>query len=186
MKHLNFTDKEKKIILILMLINCFALFVNYFGLSPKIKNTDNDYYVCLFTNSVKTEGYYGTAYGTNLVQYSPYKSESSFYPFVDFYKSWYDGFYFNGLFPSYDSTEFFIYTLLIFGFFIVKKIISNKNEEEIIPIETGTLIVKKQVKFNKSKEYKQLKNLYDLEIINDEEFKNKAKLLKKKMKNDLE
>ena len=179
MKYLNFTDKEKKIILILMLINCFALFVNYFGLSPKIKNSDNDYYICFFTNSVKTEGYYGSAYGTNLVHYSPHKFESNFYPFVDFYKSWYDGYYFNGVFPYFDYTEFLVYTLLIFSFFISRKILNSENVETTIPTEINKPISKKGSKFKNSKEYKQLKNLYDLEVLNDEEFKSKVKLLKK-------
>ena len=181
MKYLNFTDKEKKIILILMLINCFALFVNYFGLSPKIKNSDNDYYVCLFTNSATNfsvvDGHYLDA--TNLERYKAYKFEENFYPFVKFYHSWYDNFYFNGLFPYYDYTEFLVYTLLIFSFFISRKILNSENVETTIPTEINKPISKKGSKFKNSKEYKQLKNLYDLEVLNDEEFKSKVKLLKK-------
>ena len=56
---------------------------------------------------------------------------------------------------------------------------NSENVETTIPTEINKPISKKGSKFKNSKEYKQLKNLYDLEVLNDEEFKSKVKLLKK-------
>ena len=46
-------------------------------------------------------------------------------------------------------------------------------------------IHKKNFKFKKSKEYKQLENLYKLGVLNDEEFNNKITTLKKKFEDKL-
>lgn len=165
-----------------MLINSFALFVNYFGLSPKFKSESDNYYFCLFTNSIKSDSFY--SYQSNIEKYTEYKWEENFYPFVKFYSSWYDGFYFNGLFPYFDYTEFLVYSLLIFGYFILKKMINNKSIEESL-VEENSEIPKKVFKFKKTKEYKQLENLYNLGVLNDDEFNNKAKTLKKKFKDNL-
>lgn len=120
---LRFTLKERRIIIILMLVNSIALFVNYFGLSPKFKSGNNDdYYFCALTNSVRSE-YPISRYNTNLISFNEHLMKDNFYPFVKFYSSWYDGFYFNGLFPYFDYTEFLVYSLLIFGYFILKKMI---------------------------------------------------------------
>ena len=124
MRYLKFTLKERRVIILLMLINCFALFVNYFGISPRFKNENDNYYFCLFTNSTKSSDSY-MFYQSNLERYSEHKWEENFYPFVDLYDSWYDGFYFNGVFPYFDHTEFVVYSLLIFGYFILRKMVRN-------------------------------------------------------------
>ena len=117
-----FTLKERRIIMILMLVNSIALFVNYFGLSPKFKSDyKDDYYFCVFTNSIRSQ-YPISEYGTNLRSFNEHLIQDNFYPFVNFYSSWYDGYYFNGLFPYFDYTEFLVYSLLIFGYFILKKL----------------------------------------------------------------
>ena len=124
MKYLKFTLKERKLITMLMVINSFALFVNYFGLSPKIRSGNTEYYLCLFTNAVKNDKY---LHRTNLVQYNSYEFEDKFFPFVKYYSSWYEGSYFNGIFPYYDISEFLVYTLVIFGFFILRKVLTDKE-----------------------------------------------------------
>jgi hypothetical protein len=178
MSKIKFTLKERKIITVLMIVNCFALFVNYFGLSPKIKNEVGGYYKCLLTNSINT--YYSYDYNSNNLEhynYEFYKIKINFYPFVDFYGSSNNDFYFNGIFPYYDYTEFFVYTLAIFGFFVIRKLIAN-NEK--IAASEEPIDVKKEKKFKSSKEYLQLQSLYNSGILTDEEFKSKVKFLKNK------
>jgi hypothetical protein len=109
-----FSIAEKRTVIVLMLINSFALFVNYFGLSYRIDKTAD-----LFTNSTGINGnYYHYPYDVG------YSSNSNhFYPLVDFTSNNYpEGFFFKGIFAYYDTTEFIVYTLLIFGFVLIKKI----------------------------------------------------------------
>lgn len=114
MKNLSFTHKERKVVIVLMIINCFALFVNYFGISYRFGKTAH-----LFTNSNGISG---------KPIYFPYDvlyehNTKHFYPLVDFtYNSNLHGFFFKGIFAYYDMTEFFVYTLLIFGFILIRKI----------------------------------------------------------------
>lgn len=175
MSKIKFTLKERKIVTVLMLVNCFALFVNYFGLSPKIKNEIGEDYKCLFTNSIITSNYGGN----NLENYNHefYKFKNRFYPFVEFYDTSSDDFYFNGIFPYYDYTEFFVYTLAIFGFFIIRKLISNN---ETIAVSEEPIEVIKEKRYKSSKEYLQLQSLYNSGILTDEEFKSKVEFLKNK------
>lgn len=165
-----FSIKERKIIVILMLVNCFALFVNYFGLSLKFK-VDN-YYFCFFTNSVRSSYYYGG----NLELFEQYKWEKKFYPFVNFYDSWHGGYYFNGLFPYFDYTEFLVYTFLIFGFFIAKNIITDNSNVASIrneKIDVSGPVVKNE----NSEELRQLENLYNLGILTKNEYHEKLNKL---------
>lgn len=99
LKSLQVSKTERRVVIILMIINSFAYFVNKFGLSGKINSCWT-----IFTNTTNRR---------------LYEIKGEFYPFVEFVdRSW----CFNGLFPSYDSSEFFVYTLLIFGILIIKKI----------------------------------------------------------------
>lgn len=107
---------EIRATIVLMIINAFALFVNYFGLSPKFENENGYKTIRLFTSATN-----GTLY--------PYNSNydvshaDNFYPFVKFYgNSQSFGFYFNGIFPYYDMSEFVVYTVLIFGVLFIKKL----------------------------------------------------------------
>lgn len=94
-----FSKGERRFIIILMIINSLALFVNYFELRGQIKNCTR-----VFTNSGE--------YTINNKDY--------FFPFVNEFTDKKDCFI--GIFPYYDTSEFFVYTILIFGLVIVKKI----------------------------------------------------------------
>ena len=98
MSNLKLNKIERRVVIICMLINTFALFVNEFELQGKMKNCSR-----IFTN----EG--------DKNEYSPHQ----FYPFVDFINS--DN-CFNGIFTRYDSDEFFVYTIIIFGIIFIKKV----------------------------------------------------------------
>jgi hypothetical protein len=122
-----FSTKERRIVIVLMLINFFALFVNFFGISSSIELNNNpniNKKIDILTNSI------------GLVKDYPHEvifSENvkEFWPLCTFNKYTYDSRIskngriwtnFNGIFTSYDFSEFIFYTLLIFGFFIIKKI----------------------------------------------------------------
>jgi len=124
------TKNERRWIIILMAINLFALFVNYFSLSPKfiIGDYKNETEVFLFTDSKErflissTGGLYNMD-GSSMMYEN--RHPKHFYPFVIFYDK--DVFNknktrFRGIFPDYDHTEFIVYTFLIFGFFFVRKL----------------------------------------------------------------
>ena len=98
MSYLRLTKIERRVIIILMAINSFALFVNEFKLQGEIGNCSR-----LFTNE-----------GEKFVNSSKY-----FYPFVELIER--DG-CFKGMFAYYDSGEFFVYTILIFGVVFIKKV----------------------------------------------------------------
>lgn len=130
MKKISFTQKEKRVIIVLMLVNCFALFVNIFDMSYHItgrsyesySSGDNEVY-----ETVNHKTYFLTDNGN-------YKKEF-FYPFTfytestkkenstsKYYKKYYTYKVFRGIFPDYDYTEFLVYSLLIFGIPIIRKI----------------------------------------------------------------
>ena len=106
---------EKRVILILMIINSFALFTNYFGISYKINDTSE-----LFTKSVGIQ----ESYRTDIHDEGNYltTNKEHFYPFVDFYDGYYKTYTFRGIFAFYDTTEFFVYTLVIFGIVLIRRI----------------------------------------------------------------
>ncbi|MBA9072595.1 hypothetical protein GGR22_000721 [Flavobacterium gossypii] len=112
---LRFSQKEKRIVIVLMLINSFALFVNYFGLSPKVDKDCGEAYIFTFTGrEVVNYNYSYTAlYDSDLFP--------NFWPFVDFTYPNYCA-PFKGIFAYYDTSEFLVYTLLIFGIVIIRKI----------------------------------------------------------------
>lgn len=98
MSNFKLNSVERRVVIICMVINSFALFVNEFELQGKMKNCFK-----IFTNE-------GDKFVVNSEQ---------FYPFVDFTNR--DN-CFNGIFPYYDSGEFFVYTILIFGIIFIKKV----------------------------------------------------------------
>lgn len=111
---MKFSQNETRTVIVLMIINSFALFVNYFGLSYRFGN-DAD----LFTNSNGING--------NYIHYpyeTMYSSNSNhFYPIVEFTSNSYQGVpFFKGIFVYYDTTEFFVYTIIIFGVVIIRKL----------------------------------------------------------------
>lgn len=140
MKTLKFSKKERRIVIILMLINSFALFVNFFHFNAytETKKTLNKDW-----GNTITKRYY---FFTNRSNHEKFlKNEeglSNFYPFVNFtYKSSmehhrsyfsksdiekYEGFnknfIFHGIFPYYDYTEFLVYSLIIFGVPLIRKL----------------------------------------------------------------
>jgi hypothetical protein len=113
---LKVSRKEIRVMIVLMLINTFALFVNYFALSPRLSNESGYKAIRLFTNSTQNGMYPFTS------NYD-YNHFDNFYPFVKFYYNDQNyGLIFNGIFPYYDTSEFFVYTILIVGVMVIKKI----------------------------------------------------------------
>jgi hypothetical protein len=108
--------KQKRFIIIFMLINLFALFVNFFQLSPVYRYYSEEY-------STKHLVYFFTD-----AEYHHYNHliDKEFWPFVEFYtedtSSAYIGSVFRGIFPDFDFSEFAVYTFIIFGFIFIKKI----------------------------------------------------------------
>lgn len=97
-KKFELTKTERRVVIILMIINSFALFVNKYEFQGRINNC---HYI--ITNS-----------GENYV-----KEKDLFYPFFKFNDR---NDCFQGIFQYYDSSEFYIYTLLIFGVLFIKKV----------------------------------------------------------------
>ncbi|WP_127845493.1 hypothetical protein [Psychroflexus aestuariivivens] len=127
MRKIRFTKTEKRVIIILMSINLFALTVNYFGLSPKIKDYENNVLIEYFIFTDAKEKPYHTQFKTNITPHSSrvnykYHHGKEFYPFLDFYVDLRDEEKFRGLFPSFDHTEFLVYSSLIFGIPLIRKI----------------------------------------------------------------
>ena len=130
MNKINFSQKERRTIIILMIINVFALFVNYFNLSPKfnIGSYKNRTELFLFTDSKEKlllSNPHKTYFKNGTSRMYQIRHTKHFWPFVKFYDK--DKFSINrkrirGIFADFDHTEFGVYTLIIFGFFIVKKL----------------------------------------------------------------
>lgn len=127
------TKTEKRIIIILMTINLFAFFVNHFRLSPSFDlgeypKTDE---VFLFTDAKENKMLNDNSYSDNYDLYD-LRSSEYFYPFTKFIEKenpsyfYSEGYYlktrYRGLFPDYDKSEFFVYSLLIFAVVVVRKI----------------------------------------------------------------
>ncbi|MBE7634273.1 hypothetical protein G1K66_06705 [Tenacibaculum finnmarkense] len=118
-----------------MLVNSFALLVNYFGLSPKFefgnsyRNIDE---VFLLTDSNEQDILNvssGTYYMDGTSQMYQNRHPHHFWPFTKFYEAptriilkWHIDTRFRGIFADFDHTEFLVYTLLIFGIVILRKI----------------------------------------------------------------
>ncbi|MFD2552731.1 hypothetical protein ACFSQP_13025 [Bizionia sediminis] len=133
MGKITFSKKERRIIIVLMIINCFALFVNVFKMSNKSEKHESH---TVFHNDLTRTRYYQN----NKIYYftdGKNNTENSFYPFIDFntYSSHSDNPFeykkekhnsstkiFRGIFPDYDYTEFLVYTALIFGIPLIRKI----------------------------------------------------------------
>jgi len=103
-----------------MLINLFAVFVNYFALSPRYEDEYNEYY--LFTDN----GYHISKFGGSTTGGNAgyYYSTTEFWPFVDFkvWNSWDKIERFKGIFDGFDHIEFIAYTFLIFGVIFIRKL----------------------------------------------------------------
>jgi sorbitol-specific phosphotransferase system component IIC len=118
MKRLTLSVKERRLVIILMLVNFFALFVNYFGIAPSVKNEKGYSLIFILTTNCIVDDN----------DISPFEfqheiNHQNFFPIVKFYtESRYFGTHFKGLFPYYDFSEFFVYTLVIFGIVILRKI----------------------------------------------------------------
>lgn len=132
------TKRQKRIIIILMIINAFALFVNYFQLSPKImfKEYNSEEYITqhydvyLLTDSKATNILNSNTNWTwengDSAMYSA-RHPKNFWPFVMFYQKAESSsskiqFRFRGIFADFDHTEFLVYTFLIIIILIIKKI----------------------------------------------------------------
>lgn len=131
--NIQLTKKEKRLIIVFMTINIFALFVNHFRLSPSFSigvypKTDE---VFLFTDANENKMLNDNSYSNDYDLYD-LRSSKHFYPFTKFIEkenpSYFHGedYYlktrYRGLFPDYDKSEFFVYTLLIFAVVLVRKI----------------------------------------------------------------
>lgn len=135
---MKFNLREKKIIIILMSINLFALFVNYFRLSPKINigeyNNQNEYF--LFTDTKEEHLLNQTSWYTNdgISAMYEFQNPKYFWPFTKFYEeaynsSMYTKSRFRGVFTDFDQSEFLVYSLLIFGIpFIGKILVKDKKK----------------------------------------------------------
>jgi hypothetical protein len=199
---LKFSNKEIKIIIVLMLINSFALFVNLFEMSIRIVDegtTWNNKRYYLFTDVGETrmgrivngEGEYPS---TNYSSFS-----NQFYPFVDFYIERTSNISsekrFRGIFPGFDHTEFIVYSFMIIGFFLLKKTIKGNKHEEIL--KEGKLANniydndENNFKTKSSKQIKKgklqkLKELHEQGILTDNEYYEKAsKLTSEKLQAEL-
>src|SRR5690606_12126341 len=130
MNKVNFDKKERRIIITLMAINCFALFVNYFRLSPDFKygTYQNETEIYILTDSKAEHLMRHNIWSTNSDGTSrmyEFSHKSEFWPIVKFVDThWHEPNTkrFRGIFAAYDHTEFIVYTLVIFGFFTVKKL----------------------------------------------------------------
>lgn len=138
---------ERRILIVLMFINLFAFFVNYFHLSPKFEMDDSyashigDDIAYIFTDS-GSDHMLGQKGGYYLGQpmYS-WRNTEAFWPLTKFYvekihsfekkdysasseysKEYYTESRFRGIFADYDHTEFIVYTILIFGVVYVRKL----------------------------------------------------------------
>lgn len=127
MKKLKFTKTERRAIIFLMLLNLFALTVNYFSLSPKIetRGTYSTLECYIFTDAADKP--YNGQYEISISPHSPntnyrYHHNKEFWPFLKFNVDGYKKEKFRGLFPAFDHTEFLVYSALIFGIPLLRKI----------------------------------------------------------------
>ncbi len=121
-----YTVNQKKIIVVLMLINTLAFLVNFFNTQRYI-NSDFKPKTYILTDC--TPGYFKDYYRyKNKTFYYRHKQEK-FWPFTEFFESSSKG-RFRGLFVDYDHTEFLIYSVLIFGIPVVGRILNQKEEKE--------------------------------------------------------
>nr|WP_288980830.1 hypothetical protein [uncultured Allomuricauda sp.] len=121
MKKITVSTKERRFIIVFMIINCIALFVNVFEFNSfKDFYKDRYYY---FTDNGKFD-----AVDINKTYFGPTKtSKDFFYPFIDFTESTFSTtanikWKFRGIFPDFDYTEFIVYTIIIFGVVFLRKV----------------------------------------------------------------
>lgn len=114
MRKLSYTQKQKKCIIILIIINFVALTVNLFGIKGNIIGggigSGDKTNINIFTNSK------GFSYDTLAIQYeTSFKSNTKhFWPFVEYTSdNNFTGYIFKGIFSYYDFTEFIFYMILI-------------------------------------------------------------------------
>jgi hypothetical protein len=190
---LKFSSKEIKIIIVLMLINSFALFVNLFEMSIRIVDegtTWNNKRYYLFTDVGETrmgrivngEGEYPS---TNYSSFS-----NQFYPFVDFYIERTSNISsekrFRGIFPGFDLTEFIVYSFIIIGFFVLKKTIKEGKLADNNYDNDENNFKTKSSKQIKKGELQKLKELHEQGILTDNEYYEKlAKIKTEKLQTEL-
>jgi len=136
MKKIKINQKERRIIIVFMLLNSFALLVNYFGLSPKFTTNGTSYNESVgtynYTNEIfpltdsKTQHLMsvtsGTYYADGTSEMYKNRHPHHFWPFTKFVDKKYPAYRFRGIFADYDHTEFLVYSLLIFGIIILRKV----------------------------------------------------------------
>ena len=128
--------KTRRFIIVWIIIQVFALVVNYAGLdwkfefesrSPGTHGRETDWTVFLIYPLTRCEGNQKNAES----QYSFDNNRSQFWPFVTFYKesemdyaayTYSINKKFNGLFYKYDFVEFLIYCLLPFAIIIIRRL----------------------------------------------------------------
>ena len=196
MKKPKFTKVEKNVIIVLMIINCFALFVNLFEVSVRVTRDksifDKERYYLFTDVGAGTMGVYIN--GENKYPSTSYNDFSSqFYPFVDFYLESNNEKRFRGVFPGFDHTEFIVYSFLILGFFILKKKIKVKSLDEMIKEDVN----KNNKYYNNNNNIKssnqlikgkieKLKDLWEQGILTDDEYYEKsAKIKAEKLQTEL-
>lgn len=118
MKFGQFLIEKRNLIILIMAINSFALGVNILGVNytwgscwQKTNNYGGGYHGA--QNSLFS--FYNYTNANN--QYGLYNKQSeNFWPFVDFFEKnrYRDCKDFLGIFNNYDSSEFFVYTILLF------------------------------------------------------------------------
>ena len=124
---MTYSLKEKKFLIILMIINFFALVVNFVGLKGNIigrgVGSGDNTNINIFTNST------GFSYSSIAPQFEVRFKDNyeHFWPFVDFTSD--DnliGYIFKGIFCYFDFTEFVLYSILIFGMPLFLKLMKIK------------------------------------------------------------
>lgn len=137
MKKIKISKLEKRVVIFLMLLNTFALFVNYFGVSPMHTITVEDkqpeghtlfYYnrIYFLTDSSQHHLHNFEDNTTYLNTDNMYRNNHPyhFWPFTTFKERHFTKptYRFRGIFADFDHTEFLCYTLLIFGVVFIKKV----------------------------------------------------------------
>jgi hypothetical protein len=124
MKFIEYLNLKRNIIIILLSLNGFALTVNTLGIQGEF----DDNYCPYFKHSLLSSG-----------NYSDQKLfQKNFWPFVEFYNpvEYYDNYFklmspykyfecqkkdlFKGIFRFFDSSEFFLYSILIILYFYIQ------------------------------------------------------------------
>ena len=133
MRKFSLSKSERRIVIILMAVNTFALFVNYFMLSPKsVSWTGRAKHEVYWFTDVKAERTLNQDSWTTINGVSTMyetRHPNHFWPFVKFHETFelrghnrHGSTRFRGIFADFDHTEFLVYTGLIFGFILIRRL----------------------------------------------------------------